>query len=246
MVVLVTRAALSEGVKESDERIGRFVSAWPAVRAGWCCASDRLFFQFQIGVEVDLGRLDAFMSEPERDRRDIDAGLEQVHRAGMAKNVWSELFRLQRRASLLRGEAVTGDETSDSVAAERLVRWPGEHDGGGLVGDFSQPLAQHLHRVSGQWCAAVLAAFAKTPHERCGLQFDVATSDRGDFRNAEPGLDGHGEQSVIASTDPVVAVRGCEERVGLVVGEVGHVGAFPTFLRDIEDSLDQRGVFGVT
>ena len=34
-------------------------------------------------------------AEPERDRRDVDTGVEQVHGAGVAEHVWREVFRFQ-------------------------------------------------------------------------------------------------------------------------------------------------------
>ena len=54
-------AALSEVVEAGEELVVRPVAA-DRVGSRWGGAGDRLFFDFEVGVHVDLGGLDAFMA----------------------------------------------------------------------------------------------------------------------------------------------------------------------------------------
>ena len=45
-----------------------------------------------VGLQVDLGRIDAFMTEPERDDGGIDASVQQLHGRGVAQQVWCDFL----------------------------------------------------------------------------------------------------------------------------------------------------------
>lgn len=51
---------------------------------------ERALFEGQIGVEVDLGGADMFMTEPEGDGGDVNAGLQEPHGAQVCPSVWGE------------------------------------------------------------------------------------------------------------------------------------------------------------
>ena len=55
-------------------------------------AGQRAFLQGEVGVEIDLGCLDAFVAKPESDDGGVTASLQQVHRAGMAKHMGSDVL----------------------------------------------------------------------------------------------------------------------------------------------------------
>ena len=75
-------SALSEAVQECHQMIGRAVSGRPSVeRLGF---GERLFFEFEAGVEINLSRIHSFMSEPQRDDGAINAALQQVHGGAVA------------------------------------------------------------------------------------------------------------------------------------------------------------------
>src|SRR5438270_11796207 len=61
-------------------------------------AGQRAFLQGEVGVEIDLGCLDAFMAKPESDDGGVNASLQQVHRAGMAKHMGSDVLVAERAA----------------------------------------------------------------------------------------------------------------------------------------------------
>ena len=119
-------AALSEAVEEGEELVVGPVAAG-RVGSWWGGAGDRLFFDFEVGVHVDLGGLDAFMAEPQSDGGEVDTGVQERHRAGVAQHVGAELFRLHCWAVGLCRGGVTGNESTDSVSAERRTFRPGEH-----------------------------------------------------------------------------------------------------------------------
>lgn len=48
---------------------------------------ERRDLEGDVGVEIDLGRLDRLMAEPQGDYRDIDAGLEKLHGGGMSQDM---------------------------------------------------------------------------------------------------------------------------------------------------------------
>ena len=68
---------------------------------------------------------------------------------------------------------------------------------------------------------------------------------RGQFGDPQPGLDGEGEHGVVAPPGPGGLVAGGEQRVDLVVGEVGDQVAFGPLGRDGQHALDRGGVFGM-
>ena len=75
--VRVVRSAEALGiirvVPETPAAVGCPVSARCCVRRSR--AGEGLFFERKVGEQVDLGGFDALVAEPERDDRDVDAGL---------------------------------------------------------------------------------------------------------------------------------------------------------------------------
>ena len=49
----------------------------------------------EVGVEVDLGGLDALVAEPEGDDAGVDAGVEESHRGGVAQHVCGDRLAVQ-------------------------------------------------------------------------------------------------------------------------------------------------------
>ena len=52
-------------------------------------------FEGHVGVEVDAGGLDGFVTEPESDGGDVDAGVEEPHRGGVSQRVRRDGFCCQ-------------------------------------------------------------------------------------------------------------------------------------------------------
>ena len=75
-------------------------------------------FQREVGIEIDLGRLDRFVPEPDRDKGSVDPGLEEFHRGSVPKDVRSDSLLGQRPAGLLGLGDMPGNQPLDSVGAE--------------------------------------------------------------------------------------------------------------------------------
>jgi hypothetical protein len=45
--------------------------------------SERLLFGFEIGLDVHVGGVQAFMAQPKSNHCDFDSGLKKVHRRGV-------------------------------------------------------------------------------------------------------------------------------------------------------------------
>jgi hypothetical protein len=67
------------------------VSVAPGDAGGWGDAGDGAFFEGHVGVEVDLGRFDVFVSEPECDHGAIDAGVWSSRIAAVSRSTWAEI-----------------------------------------------------------------------------------------------------------------------------------------------------------
>ena len=94
--------------------IGRAEFGWP--RSGQGALLDR-----QIGMQVDLGGLDVFVSKPERDHRGVDAGVQQSHCRGMPQDMHGHRFLHQRSDSAAGHLHVFGEPMFESVATERFT-----------------------------------------------------------------------------------------------------------------------------
>ena len=80
---------------------------------------------------------------------------------------------------------------------------------------------------------------------RSGAQVDVCAGQRGEFGDPQAGLEGQGQQGVIAAPGRGGGVRGGQKCGGLGFGEVGDERAVEAFGWDGQDALDDGGVFGV-
>src|SRR6266496_3824583 len=68
--------------EEREECVWGVVAVWGGV---WGCGSGEGFlFEGHVGVQVDAGGGRAFVTEPERDDGDVDAGEEEFHRGGVS------------------------------------------------------------------------------------------------------------------------------------------------------------------
>ncbi len=89
----MTRSAYSQRLKERKERVGRLVAAGAGIhRRG---PRERLLFEGEVGMQVDLGGLHLLVTKPERDDRDVDTRVQQPHRGGVSKYMESDLLLAQ-------------------------------------------------------------------------------------------------------------------------------------------------------
>ena len=48
------------------------------------CLGQGLLFEFEIGVQIDLGGFHGFVAQPKSDDRSVDSMLEQIHRQAVS------------------------------------------------------------------------------------------------------------------------------------------------------------------
>ena len=74
---------------EPGEHAGIALPGWLAAGCGW---NGDLFqgfpLRFQIGPGIVVGRVEADMTEPASDDRNVDAGRDEVHGGGVPEGVW--------------------------------------------------------------------------------------------------------------------------------------------------------------
>ena len=64
-------------------------------------------------MEIDLGRLDGFVTEPERDDGATDTFVQKLHRRGVAQTVGAHMLALEGRTALGRQSDVFLDDALD-------------------------------------------------------------------------------------------------------------------------------------
>ena len=57
-----------------------------------CDAGEGAFLDREVGVQVDLGGLDAFVAELERDHGDVDTAVQQLHYRGVPQDMRREVL----------------------------------------------------------------------------------------------------------------------------------------------------------
>ena len=94
----------------------RPVSSWfDAKRRG---ARERFFLQLHVGMQIDLGGLDRFVSKPESNHGTVDPILEKVHGSGMPQRVWAYVLPLKGLAFVCGDGDVFLHQAFNGIAAE--------------------------------------------------------------------------------------------------------------------------------
>jgi hypothetical protein len=194
----------------------------------------------RVGVQVDHGGVGLLVTEPKRDHGGVHAGVQQGHRAAVPQGVRGDLSAGQGRA----GGGVLGDESLDGVAGQRFVAAGGEQDVVGLAGEFGQPSAQDRDGGAGERGDPVLASLAVAAHVGAGPEVQVVDAQAGQLGHPQSGLDGEGEQGVVASAEPGATIGRGQQRVGLGCAQVVHDGPVAALGRNRQHPLDHRGIVG--
>ena len=108
-----------------------------------------------------------------------------------------------------------------------------------------QPRPHRCHGSCGQGRGALFSALATAANIRTGSQGHAFAAQAGNLAHTYTGLDGEGEQCMVAATDPGAAVGDGEDRLNLLFGEEFYDSPLEPFLWDRQDPGNQIGVFGV-
>lgn len=112
----VDGSRLSEALQEVQQPVAGPVASGPRVsRRG---AGKGSLLELEIGGEVHLRRFDRLVPETKRDDGPVNAGLQELHRRGVAKYVGRHALPLQGFAAVSSGGDVLGNDVLDAVGAE--------------------------------------------------------------------------------------------------------------------------------
>jgi hypothetical protein len=207
--------------------------------------SERLLFQCKIGVQVDLGRLDRLVSEPERDDATIDASLQELHSRRVTQRVWRDSLVRERRAVRFRRGAVFGHQPFDGVWADGAAARTGEDWRVGREREFSKPSVENRDDLASKWGAAKLTPFAETANVGASAEQHMLTLESDQLRNSEASLNGDEQQGAIAPPEPGDGAGRTEQGLDLLVVEKFDNSAFEALARDGEHTLAVERVCGL-
>ena len=171
-------------------------------------------------MEIDLGRLDGFVTEPEGDDGATDTFAQKLHRRGVPQTVGGHILPVERRTELRRQCDVLADDAFDRVTAETAVSIADEQWPVGRVGPLIEPGAEYGHRVCPERCRAILAPFAAAADVSARAENDIAAAEIDQLGHSESGLHTQLQKGSITSSVPGRQVWGGEKRLDLLAVEV--------------------------
>jgi len=169
-------------------------------------------------VQVDLGGLDRLVSEPERDHRAVDAGLEELHRSGVPKDVRRDPLTVERGASLRRGRHMASQQALYGVWAESAAMDVGEQLRRAAQSCLLEPGRERMARLTGERSASLLAALAEAADMGAGAQNDGALVELDDLGQAQAAL--AAKSSSMWSRRPIQVLRSGAARIASISSRV--------------------------
>ena len=176
-------------------------------------------------MQVDLGRVDALVAEPEGDHGGVDAGVEESHGGGVAEDVQRHLLVVQARCVPGGVAEVFGEPTLERVAAESSALPGREERLGCAAAAFAGPGAEGGDGGSGERGDALFSALAVAADVGAEAEVEVAAVEPGQLRGAQAGLDCEQQQRVVTAASPGGAVGAGEQRLDLWLGQEADQGA---------------------
>ena len=162
------------------------------------------------------------MSEPQRDDRSVDTGVQQLHGGSVPQGVRCYVLVAQRFTMPRGGRDVFGYKPFDGVDAESVTLPRRKQRGISLAVVLAQPDTQDHDSLSGQWRHALLTALAVHPDVGAAAEFDVGERERGEFADAQTGLHGEYEQGVVAAAVPAGSVGCIQQGIDLLASGVSQ------------------------
>lgn len=174
-------------------------------------------------MQVDLGGLDRPVAKPMRDHRTVDAGLEDLHRRTVPKDLRRHPLAAERGALLHLGLHMLGQQALGGVGAEgpAMDVWK-KHRRAALPG-LLEPGMKGVACLLGERGASLLAALTEAADMRAGAQDDGVTLELDDLAQPQAGLHGEQEQHEIAPADPCAPVWRRQERVAVLQALVEEI-----------------------
>ena len=186
------------------------MEAWPCPLA-WGQFSQRLLLHGQIGVEIPMGRVATVMTEPQGNRRNVHASLEQMHGGGVPHHM---------RCDVLGGATRTRDDGAldgllshgiNPIARERLASGTRKGDVRSTLTQLPKPGSQPLSGVGPEWHGALRTALPKPRQAGAVVDIHLSPPQCRDFGDPCATVVARQEQRMIAPADPWRSIRRCQE-----------------------------------
>jgi hypothetical protein len=133
----------------------------------------------------------------------------------------------------------------DGVAAEASSGAGAEEGVAAVSGPFVQPGSQQVLDGAVEGDGALFASLALAADGGAGAEGDVVAVQAGEFGDAKAGLDGQGQHGLVPSSFPAFRIRRGQECVDLRAGQERDGPLVEPLGRDVQDALDEQGVFGM-
>ena len=159
-----------------------------------------------------MGRIQADVSKPGTDDVDLDTGLQQVDRSGMAPRVGTDGVT----DPLLAPEAMATNNLVDSEPRERPSGRGDEHRLIDVVDTLGDEFAQPTGGKCPQRTDPPLVAFAVETNPRVGPQVEVTDTQVGDFLDPRAGVVEKHQERVVAQGSRSARRKPLEQGLDLV------------------------------
>ena len=176
-------------------------------------------------MQVDVGRLDRLMAEPDCSHGAVDPVLQQLHGSGVQQDVGSDALALRGGAGLPGNGHMLGHQAGESVVAESAAPLVREDRRVRLAAPFVQPGSQGRCGVLTQRRAAPLAALALAAQMRAVAELDVLAAKLDQLGRSQAWLHGNEQKRAVAAPGPRLRVRGLRLGLDLVAVEEVHGAA---------------------
>src|SRR4029434_2104746 len=117
-----------------------------------------------------IGRLNAFMTEPERNDGDVDTSLQQMQSRGMPQHMWRNALHTQAGTCDCRLLDSFLEEIIDAFACKGPSPGTGKGDGIAALPQFIKPRLEDLAGLGPQWHRALLTSFPFELEHRRGTK----------------------------------------------------------------------------
>src|SRR5258708_21205207 len=148
----------SERRQESKKRV-----VWPETGESsfnWLQLPERLFFGLEIGLDVHMSGVQAFVAKPKSNHCDFDSGLKEVHGRGVANDVGRNPLGFERGTGWQGSSYSLLKDVGGPVGGQRSTPRAGEQDAIATIATLGNLGPPRAGSIRPQWDDAFLACLA--------------------------------------------------------------------------------------
>ena len=140
-----------------------------------------MLFGFQIGLDVHVGGIQAFVAKPKSNHSDFDSGLKKVHRRGVANDMRRNPLRFERGAGWQGSSYSLLEDVGGPIGGQRSTPSAGEQDAVATIATLRNPGPQRAGSSRPQGDTAFLAALALEVKQRGRSEGELMLPQGEDF-----------------------------------------------------------------